>query len=280
MVDARALQKRIDTALSALGEQLESGQSEQMRNYLAAMGRFHRYSLGNIMLIMAMRPGASKVAGYQTWRKLGRQVIKGEKGIPILAPMVYRKEKEEEEKVVGFRTAYVFDIAQTEGDALPEPARAKGDADVWLDRLKTYVALQGIQLQNLKILSGAEGASTGGTILVRPGLEAAEEFSVLVHELAHERLHHGQEVPDSRTVRETEAEAVAFIVGNAIGLEMSTASSDYIGLYQGNKETLAASLERIQRTASGIIQGLENAPVVVTVEQQKGVIETTCREAA
>src|SRR5690606_37572085 len=93
-------------------------------------------------------------------------------------------------------------------------------------------------------------------ISVRADLEPAIEFSVLAHELAHELLHRGEDRPASKTVRETEAEAVAFVICQAIGLETRAAASDYIQLFDGKAETLAASLDRIQRTAVGIIAAL------------------------
>jgi hypothetical protein len=105
-----------ENALNTLIEALEKGQSEALRNYLAAMGRFRSYSFRNCLLIASQMPGASRVAGFQTWLKLRRYVRKGEKGIVILAPMVGRKRAEEdnvgdtdETRVFGFRAAHVFD---------------------------------------------------------------------------------------------------------------------------------------------------------------------------
>ncbi len=105
----------------------------------------------------------------------------------------------------------------------------------------------------------ALGVSRGGRISIRPDLEPAVAFSVLAHELAHELLHRGEDRPASKTVRETEAEAVAFVVCQAIGLETGTAASDYIQLFDGKAETLAASLDRIQKTAAEIIAALHGA---------------------
>ncbi len=104
-------------------------------------------------------------------------------------------------------------------------------------------------------LGNADGASLGGQILIRDDLSPALEFSVLVHELAHEMLHRDQKRKTlSKTVRETEAEAVAFVVSQAIGLDTNTAAPDYIQLYAGDKDTLAESLDRIQKTATTIIE--------------------------
>src|SRR6201987_6305417 len=112
-------------------EQLEAGHSEGLTAYLTAMGRFHNYSFGNILEIARQRPSATRVAGMYAWNQLGRRINKGEKGIRILAPMIgiRRKKDSEAEKditkqnqpvLVGFRTAYVFDVEQTSGAELPE----------------------------------------------------------------------------------------------------------------------------------------------------------------
>jgi antirestriction factor ArdC-like protein len=113
------INRRTKEAVDYLVESLQSGRSEVLVQYLAAMGRFHDYSFGNIMLIARQRPDATKVAGFRTWNSLGRFVNKGERGILILAPMVGRKREERESlpeetvaserQLFGFRAAYVFD---------------------------------------------------------------------------------------------------------------------------------------------------------------------------
>jgi len=254
-----------ETALDELATQLESGQSHQLQAYLSAMSRFHHYSFNNIMLILSQRPEATRVAGFHTWRKLGRTVKRGEKGIAIFAPMVLKPKESEESKQgsdderprLRFRVVHVFDVSQTEGEPLPEPASVGGDPGEALHRLESAVRAAGIELEDSLSLGGADGASAGGKILLRQGLPPAERFSVLAHEWAHEILHQsdGENRP-SKTVRETEAEAVAFVVAHSIGLETGSASADYIQLYAGDAETLAASLDRIQRTACRIIEAV------------------------
>ncbi len=119
------------------------------------------------------------------------------------------------------------------------------------------IAARGIKLTYSDDLGSFEGVSTGGHIAIRRGLTPAEEFSTLAHELGHELLHHSDNSErDSKTVHETEAQAVAFVVCRAIGLDTNTASSDYIQLYVGSKETLAASLDRIQHTSTSIITAI------------------------
>ena len=250
------------TAVDQLIAAVEAGQSRQLKEYLAMLVKFHRYSVSNLFLIMAQCPDASQVAGYRTWQGMGRQVRRGSKAIRILAPVVRKMAEEDdrqEEVVVAFRTVNVFDVSQTEGEPLIEFPQVQGDPGRHASRLKCFIASRGIKLRYSNALGAAEGVSRGGVIVLRPGLPPAKEFSVLAHELAHEFLHHdgkGAE-PRSKTVRETEAEAVAFVVCQAAGLEVGSAASDYIQLYQGKRETLLASLERIRRVAALIIRGVE-----------------------
>jgi len=254
---------QIKRALEKLTAELENGTSEQFKEFLAAMADFHRYSWGNVLLITLQRSDAKHVAGYRTWQKLGRQVKKGEKGILIMAPIVYRRRKAKEQKAeenddrtVGFKAAYVFDVSQTDGKELSEPVKVEGDPSSYLAKLKRSVQSQGIKLEYADMRS-VEGFAQAGRIVLREGLEPGEEFSTLVHELSHSLLHqHDREKQPTKTVRETEAEAIAYIVCEAIGLETKTASSDYIALYEGKKDTLAESLQRIQQTASMIIEGI------------------------
>jgi antirestriction protein ArdC len=247
-------------ALDTLAEAIERGESEQLKAYLGTLARFHQYSLSNVFLIAVQRPNATRVAGFRTWQKLGRYVKKGEKGIHILAPIVWRRKREEareesrgdgeEDEVVRFRSVCVFDVAQTEGRPLAEFAQARGEPGKHTSRLMQFAAEQGIEVEFSDALVSAHGLSSGGKILVRKGLPAAEEFSVLAHELLHKAE---EEQPSSRTVRETEAEAVAFVVCQAIGLEAINAAADYTHLYQGSKETLLESLQRIRQAAAEII---------------------------
>ncbi len=255
-----------ERSLDELAQQLDAGESAQLAAYLAAMGRFHQYSFNNLMLILTQCPSATRVAGFHTWRSMGRTVKRGEKGIAIFAPMRIKpkaanaddtEEKKDARPVLRFRVVHVFDVSQTEGEALPEPPRVGGHPGPWLQRLERAITESGITLEESLRLPGALGVSTGGKILIKPGLAPAEHFSVLVHEWAHEMLHHvAADARPNKTVRELEAEAVAFVVNSAVGLNTGTASSDYIRLYNGDAATLAASLDRIQRTSNNIIEAL------------------------
>ena len=265
-------QQIIKQAVDYLIQQLEAGHSETLAAYLGAMARFHNYSFGNILQIARQRPSATRVAGIRTWNELGRFVKKGEKGIQILAPVTgYRRRKAEAEQdaaadtetkpqpvLIGFRAVYVFDYAQTEGVDLPEIEHTiSGEVGGNRDRLIDFLAQQNIKLEFNEKIAPALGVSYGGKIALLPGQSKAEEFTTLVHETAHELLHEAdRRTMTTATVRETEAEAVAFIVGQAVGLEMGTASSDYIQLYHGNAALLAESLEVIQRTSAVILAAI------------------------
>jgi len=252
--------------------QLEQGKSEALTAYLTAMSRFHNYSFGNILEIARQKPDATHVAGLYTWNQLGRRVKKAEKGIRILAPITgaKRKAQQEAEKdltrqnvsvLVGFRAAYVFDVSQTEGKELPEHARVSGDARANRDRLIDFIIAQGIELEFNERIAPAMGMSYGGKIVLLPGQSKAEEFSCLVHELGHELAHKSERRnATTKTVRETEAEAIAFVVSKAIGLETGTASADYIQLYHGNASLLTESLEVIQKASAVILAALEPKP--------------------
>jgi antirestriction protein ArdC len=253
-----------EEALNQLSVELEAGRSEALKNYLSAMSRFHRYSWGNVLLIASQRPTATRVAGYHAWQQVGRSVKKGEKGLMIFAPMVVKQEPatdkadtKEPLRLAGFRTVYVFDVAQTEGRPLPDFAQTAGDPREYRDRLQALIGEQDITVQYDAGIAPAQGVSSGGQIRLLPDLAPAEEFSVLTHELAHEMLHHDKSsAPLSRLVQETQAEAVAFVVCRVVGLETNHAAADYIALYNGDQKTLAQSLSVIQQTSARILDRL------------------------
>jgi hypothetical protein len=193
----------------------------------------------------------------------------GQKGIRILAPIVgvRRKKdadasqditKQNERVLLGFRNAYVFDVSQTDGVDLPSLNEVTGDPGKNIDRLAAFLKSKGIQLVYTEKIAPALGMSYGGRIAILPGQSKAETFATLVHETAHELLHRSERrTVTTKTVRETEAEAVAFVVGKAVGLVNDNASASYIQLYHGNASLLAESLEVIQQTSSVILAALE-----------------------
>jgi len=251
-------------AIEQLRQALEAGHSERLKDYLAAMARFRHYSWGNVMLIASQKPNATHVAGFQAWHKVGRFVKKGEKGILILAPIIRKKtetnsetEPDESSVAVGFRAAYVFDISQTDGQPLPEIGSVNGDPSGYRERLGKFVAEQDIALEYSDEIAPARGTSSGGKITLLPGQSPAEEFATLAHEVAHEMMHRDERRGSTtKRIRETEAEAVAFVVCSAIGLETGSAAQDYIGLYGGDASLLSESLDYVQRTSIHILNSI------------------------
>jgi N-terminal domain of anti-restriction factor ArdC len=273
------IKNKTKDAVDYLVQSLESGHSEVLAQYLGAMARFHTYSFGNVMLIARQKPHAINVAGIRTWNSLGRFVKRGEKGILILAPMVgYRRsrhneiatdmdthnaadERKTEQQLIGFRAVYVFDISQTEGKELPTLTEVKGDVSGYRERLFEFVQSQSVELSYSERIAPAKGLSHGGKITLLSGMKPAEEFSTLVHEIGHEMLHRGdRRTLTTKKVRETEAEAVAFVVCNAIGLQNGTSSADYIQLWHGDANLLRESLEAVQQTAAVILGAITPKP--------------------
>jgi antirestriction protein ArdC len=252
-----------DRATERLVAALNAGRSEALTGYLKAIGRFHRYSLHNVMLIASQKPNASYVAGFRTWNQLGRFVKKGEKGIVILAPIIRRKAENDEDyqeasaSVACFRAAYVFDVSQTDGQELPHIGIVQGQPREHRERLRIFAEAQGISVEYSSEFAPARGVSRGGRITLLPGQSHAEEFSTLAHELAHELLHRGdRRGTTSRRIRETEAEATAFVVCHAIGLETGSAASDYIQLWNGDAKLLTESLGYVRHAASQMLTAL------------------------
>lgn len=272
----QTIQKRVQEATERLIAALEAGQSDALKDFIRSLGRFHRYSFGNTLLIHMQRPDATRVAGFAAWRQLKRSVRKGEKSIVIMAPVVRRYKDasggEKAGRLMGFKAAHVFDLSQTTGEPLAEMPRTSGSPGDRLDRLRQFAAAKGITVDSSDSMGTIQGASLGGQILLRRGLAPAEEFSTLAHELAHEMLHRGPDRASlSRTVKETQAEAVAHVVCEAAGLDCGTAGSDYIQLYQGDRKTLLESLRGIQAAASEIIGAIlpdETAPKQPTTAQE------------
>jgi len=253
-----------EKAIEQLADNLERGHSEGLRMYLAAMAKFPKYSFHNLMLIVSQKPDATNVAGFRTWQQLGRFVKKGAKGIFIIAPIVRRQPVEAEGteeastvKLLSFRGVYVFDQSDTDGSPIAEFSKCEGEPNEYTERLKQFVVARGVQLEYSEDIRPALGRCSPGKIELLPGLPSAVEFSTLAHETGHHLLHQSaRRAETTKRVRETEAEAVAFVVCSAIGLEATKSSSDYIHLYAGDKDLLAESLQHIQQASSEIMQAI------------------------
>lgn len=280
-MDSSELKKMYEGYLETLIEEIKNEDSDQtILDYLNFCSRFHKYSFYNRLLIWLNRPDATLVAGFRTWQKLDRKVKKGQKGIPIFAPIRVKQrhepkpdegdiveEEERDKAILRFKVVYVWDEAQTEGKPIPEAPDVLsviGNADSILPLLEGFVSSCNIRLKYISSdrLGNAHGISMGGQIVVRDSLPDEEKFHVLAHELAHEFLHGKKERQKlSKKLKETEAEAVAYIVCKHFSLE--TKSPTYLSTYKTEDVDIRASLDRIVSTSSKIIQGIE------TPDQQK-----------
>lgn len=231
----------------------EARVSEEMVRYLDFCAKFHQYSPSNIWLILMSRPDATHVAGYNAWKKMGRFVKRGEKGIPILAPMLYREQPEDEDslKVLrGFRVVYVFDLAQTDGQPLPETPNWKSpEKNLELQKkLMDFAEQNGIQVTIKELEGETQGVSTGGSIIISP--EAGTK--TLIHELAHELLHQVENCQLSRTEKELEAESIAYVVCKHLGF-VGLSSPNYLALHNIKGNKMFAYFQRIGDLANKFI---------------------------
>lgn len=241
--------------------------SERWQEYLDVQSRFHRYSFLNTFAIQLQRPDAIRVAGFHTWRAVGRCVRKGEKGIAILAPVVRRTRVEDEngEKHVlvgaptAFRVVHVFDVSQTDGKDLPAICeRLEGDdAGDAYNRLVAVAHSLSYTVEEDYLPGGRNGDCTyeKRRIRVEVSNSEAQQVKTLAHEIAHAMLHEGF---DDRSLAELEAESVAFIVCRALGIESASYSFGYVASWAGGGTEAVAAIKaagaRIQRTADSILR--------------------------
>lgn len=257
--------ERLDAALADLET------SEGWARYLETRAKFHRYSFGNVMLIAFQRPEASRVAGYKAWQALGRQVRKGEKGIRILAPMIRKDKETGDSECFGFKCVSVFDVAQTDGEPLPGACRLLSEGGDQAD----YMALQDhaeaegltveveecapangfIDREGRRIVIGTHCFETGSP---------AQRIKTLAHELAHWHDLGPDQDPAAyrRDDAEIVAESVAFIVGQAIGLDTSDYSAGYVLSWAGgDRQKLKGLAERIDQAAHPLLTMFEREAV-------------------
>ena len=243
------------------------------RRMLEVAARFHRYSPNNVLLISLQRPDATRVAGYQTWRQLGRQVRKGETGIAILAPVTVRRAEAEQESAIGeadqpggprvlrgFRVTHVFDISQTDGPPLPEvaPELLAGSAPfgVW-EALLDQIEGAGYTFGYADI-APANGRTdfSDRSVVLRSDLTGAQAVKTMAHELAHVLLHDPDGLPAgfTRAQAEVEAESVAFVVCAAHGLDAGGYTVPYVaGWADGDRQLVQDATTRVLATARGIL---------------------------
>ncbi len=274
--------------LAELHEQITDGvaalvDSDAWRAMLDTAAKFHTYSLGNVLLIALQAPQATRVAGFRTWKSLGRQVRKGERGLAILAPCTYRpktssKAGDDEpgqderggeaaptggKQVRGFRVVHVFDVAQTDGEPLPDvaPALLTGQAPAGLwDNLASQVTGHGYTLERGDC-AGAGGYTdpTRRVVRVRDDVDDAQAVKTLAHELGHIECGHVEDLPTYVTCRdrcEVEAESVAYVVAAAHGLDASGYTFAYVaGWAGGDLARVRQAAETVTKAARTILAG-------------------------
>jgi N-terminal domain of anti-restriction factor ArdC/IrrE N-terminal-like domain len=279
---AEARQAKLDGAHQRLVDALGSLTStDDWRRWLDTMHRFHAYSAANCLMILCQRTDATRVAGFGTWKSLGRSLKKGAKGIAIWAPVTRRvtaaEESDEEQPTlirrVGFKLAYVFDVADTEGDALPEqPGRAvllEGEAPTeMVEALAHQVADAGFVLRYEPTIAGhakAHGLTDFAyqtVTIATDGRSPAAQAKTLAHELAHVLLHRQAALAGiDRERAEVEAESVAYLVCAAYGLDAMDYSLGYVAHWsRGDQDRVLATAATVRACAAGILDRAGHRP--------------------
>ena len=298
--------------LKEITDRLEQGIKElfdcdRYKEYLRVMSKFHNYSFNNTLLIAMQKPDASLVAGFQSWKNnFKRNVVKGEKGIKILAPSPFKIKQEmekidpatqkpvigadgkpvKEEKEItipAFKVVSVFDVSQTEGKELPDIAvdMLTGDVECFKDVFAALEKTSPVPIGFEKI----EGNSHGyyhleeKRIAIDEGMSELQTIKTAIHEIAHAKLHDidpnapkeeqaGR--PDRRT-REVQAESVAYAVCQHYGLDTSDYSFGYVAGWSSGRELdeLKSSLETIRSTAAEIINSIDEHLQEIQKERDK-----------
>ncbi|HEY6251600.1 MAG TPA: ArdC family protein [Candidatus Angelobacter sp.] len=271
-------------SVDGLVKAIESGRNEVFSAYLQTMARFHNYSARNVLLIAAQRPTATHLEGVRSWNELGRFVRPGEKGIFIFAPTVGVKDNNQshpqthdtskksgkgkkaaetpkepaqqpETQLLGFRGVYVFDVAQTGGEDLPETRKPLAAAEM-LEKLTAFAQSQKMSIEQTSWIAPNKATSYRGVIRLLPNMQPAEAFPVLLCEVASQMLYAIQRRTFvTRALHQQETRAAAFVVCEAFGLESKTAFAD-CQLYYGDSRLLGESLEVVHRTAAAILRAI------------------------
>lgn len=301
--------------LKEITERLEQGvqelfTSERYREYLNTMAKFHNYSFNNTLLIAMQRPDATLVAGYQAWRKkFNRHVLRGEKGIQIISPAPIR-EKEEVEKIdpetnelilkangqpeteiiehviPRFKVATVFDVSQTEGEPLPDLGGADltgqvADFTVFMEAIRNVSPVP-IRFAEIEGTSHGYYHNTDKEIVIKSGMSESQTMKTAIHEVTHALLHdrdlmEEQGVEKDKMTKEVEAESVAYIVCQHLGLDSSEYSFPYIAGWSSDRDMkeLRTSMDLIRKTAGDFI---ENMAGQLHVLQKEHPLEKTFSE--
>ena len=298
--------------LKEITDRLEQGimelfDSERYKEYLRVMSKFHNYSFNNTLLIAMQKSDASLIAGFNAWKNnFGRNVMKGQKGIKIIAPSPF-KIKQEMEKidphtqkpVIGkdgkpvteekeitipaYKVVSVFDVSQTEGRELPDIAvdELTGDVDRYKDFFAALEKTSPVPIGFEKIEGGAHGYYhlEDKRIAIDEGMSELQTLKTAIHEIAHAKLHDidlnapkDEQPRVDRRTREVEAESVAYTVCQHYGLDTSDYSFGYVAGWSSGRELaeLKSSLEIIKSTAAKLIEAIDGHFAEIQKEQAKG----------
>lgn len=261
-MEAKELKAKVEEEIKQLAETVDmERKGTRFAEILDTIAKFHKYSFNNSILIRMQKPEARRVAGFQTWKGLGRFVKKGEKGIHILAPLIRKKvletnEVEDQEVRVlrGFMAVTVFDISQTEGRELEsfQYQELAHVADDPLEKAKQIALKNGYTLEFVETLNGPLGYCINANKEIKVVTSSPEQmFTVLLHELGHALLEHqgGQE-----KFKELEAESIAYVVSRHLGLKPKNV--DYLLSYGATKDDILSILNNVQMVSNLIIKGL------------------------
>ena len=293
--------------MDSIMQSLESGVEElftsnRYQEFLKTMAKFHNYSFNNTMLIAMQRPDATLVTSYKNWQSMGRQVMKGEKGITIIAPAPYKKMKEKEvldenqRPIMGtdgkpkteqvevtvphFKAVTVFDIAQTSGEPIQTLApelltAAVQDFDSFMQAIQK---ISSVPIRFDEIDGNANGYyhNADKEIVIKKGLSESQTLKTAIHETVHAKLH-DKEIMESlgvekdRLTKEVEAESVAYCVCSSFGLDTSDYSFPYIAGWSSSREMkeMKASMDVIRKTAGEMIDQLTEELEIILEEKQK-----------
>ena len=298
--------------MKEITDRLEQGitelfDSERYKEYLKVMSRFHNYSFNNTLLIAMQKPDASLVAGFTAWKNnFQRNVIKGEKGIKIIAPSPFKVKQqtekidphtrkpvmgkdgkpameEKEVTIPAYKVVSVFDVSQTEGKELPDIAvdELTGDVERYKDFFTALEKTSPVPIGFEKIIGGAHGYYhlEDKRIAIDEGMSELQTLKTAIHEIAHAKLHDidlnapkdEQQPRVDRRTREVEAESVAYTVCQHYGLDTSDYSFGYVAGWSSGRELaeLKGSLETIRSTAAEIINSIDAHIAQIQKEQDK-----------
>jgi len=282
------LKTKLDQYISDLANATdEAALSAEIRRYLTFFSKFHNYSFFNKILIYIQKPDATRVASFNTWKSKFRQVQKGAKGITILAPLISKQKGVEdvdssvdgstlgnEKEIRGFKAVNVFDISDTkpidERGEIPEEPKWWGENTPSETADKLYAAVvevakdMHINVTQNDAKRGEKGYSAGDHINISTGVSGAGRLSTMIHEIAHELMHHrsssiyyqGDDVRRNSAIMELQAESVSYVVLKHYDLPVSHHAT-YLALWKANKEQIQKNLEVISKVSEFIIKKID-----------------------